>query len=298
MENTHLEGTKRMSTTLDSQPASMLTDLLETYLSERECSPRYRESMQRTIRKAGAYGLKNVCQLESQAVNKFLATIPLSAVTRANIRRELLTLWRWAFEMGFTDEAPLRVLRVKVPGKPPRAWSPADLEKMLTAAERDQSVVNRLYPLVKRCDVLPAWVTVGYDSGLRFSDVLELRAESFANQCVVATANKTRKVTIRRLSPYAWEAAHRLLERSPDGTLFQWVLPRRRAILLWRDFLRGLGMSGSSKFLRRSAATLLEIDHPGWATRFLSHSNPTLAPRHYIDATLALTIPPGPPPIR
>jgi len=103
---------------------------------------------------------------------------------------------------------------------------------------------------------------------------------------------------VRAISQPGQEFAARLVKKSPDGTLFRWALPRRRALLKWRDFLREQKIIGSSRWLRRSGATYVEIKRKGEAQRFLGHSNAALASRHYLDQTLTMDIPESPPPLR
>lgn len=272
-----------------------LTDLLSCYLSANECSPRYEESLRRTVRKAAMYRLTKVCQLDADRCNAFLAALPLGATTRHNIRRELLTLWRFAHERGLTETYPTRVRRVAAKHAAPQAWSYTELVAMLRLAEKDQKPVSSRVS-IRRCDVLPAWITVGYESGLRLADLLNLRVTDIRNGCVSVRANKTGKITIRRLSQDAQSRVQALCDMSPDGTVFRWALPRRRAILMWRDFLKAHGYRGSSKWLRRSGATALEQIKPGMATLWLDHSNPALARKHYLDATL-MGLPDSPPPL-
>jgi integrase len=146
--------------------------------------------------------------------------------------------------------------------------------------------------------VLPCWIVVGYDTGLRFSDLLHLHQSNIVNGCVICTAQKTGKCTVRAISQAGLGYANRLAEMSPDGTLFRWALPRRRALLKWREFLREQQIVGSSRWLRRSGATYVEIKQKGEAQRFLGHSNAALASRHYLDQTLTMDIPESPPPLR
>jgi integrase len=218
-------------------------------------------------------------------VNQFLVALPLSATTRHNIRRELLTLWRFAHEEGLTNEPPLRVRRIKASPSAPEAWSLGDLSRMLRCAEEDKTVVNQKTGVAVK-DVLPAWIMLGFESGLRLHDLLELRAENYRNGCVTVRAHKTGKVAVRRLTLRCRAMLETLLSRSPDGTVFRWTIPRRRAIKTWRAFLDRHNIPGSSKWLRRSAATQLESVEPGAAAKFLDHSNPAVARRHYIDQTL------------
>ena len=262
-----------------------LPELLDAYIAGRETSPRYRESLRRSTKKATAYGLQNVCQLGPEPVNRLLASLPLAATTRHNIRRELLTLWKFAYEEGWASEPPLRVRRIKASHAAPEAWAPADLERMLKLAERDETVVNRRTG-IRVSDVLPAWITLGFGSGLRLHDMIELRAENYRNGCVAVAAHKTGKVAVRRLSIECRKRIDGLLSRSPDKTVFRWTMPRRRAIKTWREFLDRYQIPGSSKWLRRSAATQMEHDEPGSAAKWLDHSNPQVARKHYIDQTL------------
>lgn len=276
----------------------LLADLLDVYLSEREASPRYIESLNRTVRRARECGLLDTSQLLPEKANEFLTRLPLAAVTRANIRRELLTLWRFAFEHSYTDVPPLRVCRIKATPPPPRAWSLDTLRKLLAAAEQDVRPVSQRCPGLLWRDVLPCWIVVGYDTGLRFSDLLHLHCENIVNGCVICTAQKTGKFTVRAISAIGLEYANSLAEKSPDGTLFKWALPRRRALQKWKEFLGEQEISGSSRWLRRSGATYVEINRKGEAQRFLGHSNSALANRHYLDQTLTVDIPDSPPPLR
>ena len=276
----------------------LIVELLKVYLSEREASPRYVESLKRTVNRASQCGMLDTNQLTPENANAFLTRLPLAAVTRSNIRRELLTLWRFAFENSVTDVPPLRVCRIKATPPPPRAWSIDTLRQLLVAAEQDMRPVSQRNPSLLWRYVLPCWIVIGYDTGLRLSDLLHLHESNIVNGCVICTAQKTGKFTVRAISQPGQELAARLFKRSPDGTLFRWALPRRRALVKWREFLREQQIAGSSRWLRRSGATYVEIKRKGEAQRFLGHSNAALANRHYLDQTLTMDIPESPPPLR
>ena len=273
-----------------------LNIVLDLYLGSREASPRYRESLLRTVRKAEAAGIRSLDDLTPEVVNRFLSGLSTAATTRQNVRRELLTLWRWAFEEGMIETPPLRVMRIKSSQRPPSAWSLPELSRMLDCAETDLTVVHQKKEM-RVCDYMPCWVAVAYDTGLRFGDMLPLCGNNIRNGFVVVTAAKTGKAATRPLSNYALAKALALLERSPDKTLFSWFLTRRRAFIAMRAFLDRHGFEGSGKFLRRSCATYVESVAPGHATRYLQHSAAHLAQRHYIDESL-LSLPSGPPPIK
>lgn len=272
-----------------------ILDLLDEYSSAVECSPRYLESLRRTARRAKDNGLLEVCQLLPDLVNKFLAGLDVGQTTRHNIRRELLTLWRFAHERRFTDVYPSRVRRIRASFAPPVTWELSLLDRIIQAGDEDTTLVSSRVSL-RRCDVIPCWASLAYDSGLRFGDIHALRITSFRNECVAITAAKTGKPLVRALTEQTQCYVARLFAHSPDGTLFQWVLPRRRAFQMWRSFLDQHGFGGSTKWFRRAAATAIERVSPGSATSFLQHSEPGLVSRHYLDATQAST-PMAPPPI-
>lgn len=273
-----------------------LRELLDRYMSAVEVSRRYAESLRRTVKKLEGSGLSRICQLAPDEVNSFLSSLRLSATTKHNIRRELLTLWRFACECGLTDVYPLRIRKIRPTYATPRAWSREELARLLKTATRDETAVGGRSGL-RVCDLLPAWVGVAYDSGLRFGDVLGSRTADIRNGCICFTAGKTGKAGVRPLSPSTNAAVRRLAALSPDGTLFRWALTRRRAFLVWRAFLDRHRFHGSSKWLRRSCATFVEQAQPGAASRYLQHSNQMLATRHYIDQSMC-AVPIGPPPIR
>lgn len=263
-----------------------LGDLLERFFLDRECRPNYAMSLRRTVRRATAYGLTEVCQLSNESINEFLCSlVDFAAETRCNYRRELCTIFRFAHELGLTDELPTRVRRVRIARAPARAWSLDDIARMQDAAAADVTPVGGLHNL-RVCDLLPAWIRVGYETGLRFTDILELRKSCLRRSTLSVTENKTGKVASFSLTDDTVKHLIELESISPDDSFFLWALTRRRAFLLWRKFLDRNGFEGTSKWLRRSAATYIESQRVGGATAFLRHSAPHLARVHYIDASL------------
>lgn len=263
-----------------------IATLLDTFVLNRQPSPYYLQSLKRTVRRLAEYGIAEVCQLDSSSVNKMLAGMTqYASETRANIRRETCTLWRFAHEIGATDTLPTRVARVRVNRLPAQAWSLDDLARMVRCARGDKTPVGGRSGLTIR-QVMPAWILVGYDTGLRFTDMLLLRATQIRQGRVCVVEHKTGKTCVLALSGASRREISPLLGRSPDGTVFSWILTRRRAFLMWRAFLDRHDFIGSSRWLRRSAATYVEKQRRGEATVFLRHSAPHLAKQHYIDQTL------------
>lgn len=272
-----------------------LARLLEIYTAANECSPRYVESLRRTVKKAEAIGLEHVCQLEPDAVNTMLAQLPTSAVTRSNVRRELLTLWRFAYERHWTDVYPARIRKIRVAFAPVCAWTPEELRRILAAAVADETPISRRHGILVR-DALPAWTLINYDTALRFGDMHRLASHQFVNDCVMLCESKTRKTAVRRLRGETMAAAQALLARSPDGSMFLWFMPRRRAFATWRSFLDRHRFRGSVRWFRRSAATQVHKVRIGAARELLQHSADYLQYRHYLDQS-QLEDHPSPPPV-
>ena len=144
---------------------------------------------------------------------------------------------------------------------------------------------------------MPAWVGISYDTGMRFGDVLSLQSHHIHHACVVMNAAKTGKPLVRALSAKTMADIVSLLKLSPDRSLFMWCMPRRRALRMWRLFLDKHGFKGSSKWLRRCAATQIAMQSGNAAaTALLQHSHPSLVIRHYVDQT-QFGVPTAPPPL-
>jgi hypothetical protein len=290
----HLGGTPTLAFNLVDM---LLSDLLACYVASRDCGNRYRESLLRTLRKLAAAGITSVDHFSPQQVNRFLVSLSsLSSTTRQNIRRELLTLWRYAFEEGMTEIPPLRVTKIRSRTTPPLAWSLPELDRLIECAEKDDTPIGGGHG-IRICDFMPAWISASYDTGLRFADMLTLRKTEIVNGHIAKSASKTGKALVRPLSQYAIKQLVAIGKRSPDGSVYSWFLTRRRAFLAMRAFYDRHGFDGSGKYLRRSCATFIERDAPGTAWRYLQHSSPSLVPRHYQDQSL-LAVPCGPPAIR
>ena len=286
-------------------PTIQLAALCAQYIECHMMSKSYVQHMRNAVEKLAECGIVDSTQLTSQALNLFLENRPKQTggwhcgegdATRANLRRIILTLWKWGFAERLLAEKPERIRPIAVVLEPPTAWSFDQLCELLSIAEKDEAVVSLKWCL-RRCDVLPCWIRIGYESGLRFSDIHLLKKVNFRNGCLVRVASKTRTATIRTITPDTQLSIDRLLARSTDGSLFRWALPRKLAQDTWKSFMTEHGLEGTSKYLRKTGATLIEKEHPGGATAFLSHSDPRLAATHYIDVTL-LGPPQGPPAIQ
>lgn len=269
-----------------------LQDIASDYINERIVSVPYAKNLLRTARKATAAGITpgNICE---QMVNRFIAGLEsVSMATKKNVKRELLTLWRYGYEHGEIARPPGRLLAIKAPAPQAEAWSLSQIQRMYELACCDKTSTGGVHA-TRISDWMPGWISIGYDTGLRHADILSLSRPEVRSAAVYKRAAKTGKVLHRHLSEISIAQVNRLASRSPDGTLFSWFLTRRRSFTAWRDFLDRHGIAGSSKFLRRSCATYIAMESMDHASRYLQHSDVRLL-RHYVDESL-LAAPPGPP---
>ena len=273
-----------------------MIDVAILYINSRSLNAQYAKTLARTALRAHEFGIKSD-SIDDKIVNKFILTLSsdLSLVTKSNIRRELLTLWRYAYEMEICKNPPRHVARVHTQQQVVEAWSLTEISDILSIAKKDTTEIGGTTRM-RICDYLPAWIRIGYETGMRHGDILSLNATELRNGCVCKSANKTGKSLVRKIESETQVLAQNLLSRSPDGTVFLWFLTRRRSFTAMKDFLDRHHIRGTGKYLRRACATAIANDSPSRASAYLQHSKESLL-KHYVDESL-LDVPDGPPPIK
>lgn len=260
------------------------------YLSERECCAKYAAQMTKIAAKLPEFTAK--------AINSYLRARQesLSPSSVANDRRVLLTLWRYAWEESLIDSPPRGVMRIKVPAKPVQAWTMAECLALVKGAEKFSS--TRMRNGANLGAFLKCWVMLAYETGARYGDIFAWKADNFRGTAVGWVTSKTGVPCTRILSHQALALVSQMLDASPDGTVLGWVCCRRQSFKLMRALIESCGLpAGSGRWLRRSAATHVEMTQPGKAQWFLGHRTPGLAARHYLDQSQLLGTVTGPPPL-
>jgi integrase len=263
------------------------TLVVEQYLSGRGAVPEYRRALTRLA--------AMLPELSAKAVNSYLRARQesVSSITVANERRMILTLWRWAWEEGLVDSAPRGVLRVKAPLQPVRAWSISECRELVKAAEK-------FFGKRLRCGAdlgvfLKCWVVLAYETGARYGDIFSWRRSNISGDAIGWVTSKTGVVCARPLSDGAIALVNQMLEASPDDRILGWVCCRRQSFKFMRKLISSVSKDGSGKWLRRSAATHIEMQEPGKAQWFLAHKSPGMAMRHYLDQRQLAGSTPRPP---
>lgn len=196
-------------------------------------------------------------------------------------RRMLQTLWRAAQKDGLVAicTRPLRKVKFHLPV--PRAWTHAELRHLLSvAAEMPGATVD--HPCPYRV-LMPAWVLVGYSTGLRLGDLMRIRHSQIRGNKLALKLRKTGQTHVCVLDAAALDAIRSLPVYSDQ--IFGGIIVERQMIVIMRRLVKRAGLRGSTKYLRRSSATYAELAGMS-ATRHLGHLTPGLAMAHYIDPVL------------
>ncbi len=275
-----------------------LDELVKKYGDSRDVSTPYLKMLFSCV-KTMLPAIETVNQITPDSVNAWLSAIPGSTETRRRRRRECLTLWRYAIDESLTDVPCARVKEIKKRAAIVTCWTRSEILFLLREAGEFKSPAHcgRRSKALDDATLLRAWVHLGYETGLRFSDIHSLAKDNFRGDLLVVVCQKTGKTCARRLSSITMGHVDKLLSISPDGSLFAALAPRRSVLVLWQAFLKSLNYPGSSKWLRRSAATHCEASVAGSGGAFLQHNaGSDVTRRHYIDAG-QLPLPVGPRPL-
>jgi len=256
-----------------------LIDYADAYCTEIGGSDGYREQLRVLCRRLPW----QVHDLTPTAISGYLAQAlrRLSPATVLNHRRMLTTLYRRAVSDGLASESTVKISRVKCPPKIIRAWTLGELRLLLDAAYQmtGGTVKN---PCEYRV-IMPAYILVGYSSGLRRGDMLAIRWDELRGNRLQVVMRKTHQPHVCVLDDPAVESLKRLPRY--DRLIFGSIFSLDRLQRTMRRLITEAGLEGTGKFLRRSSATYAELSGMS-ATFQLGHLTPGLAFRHYVDQVI------------
>lgn len=251
------------------------SEVAERYLSQRIVSDNYAKNLRSIASRAGELG--------GDSLNNYLRarSATLQSTTVRSERTILMTLWRYAYEEGIAETGPRGVMRIKVRRAPTKAWTVEQLKELVDGTKLLES--RRLRSGAPLGTFLRAWLLLGYECGGRFGDLWRFTGDQIDRDAIAWTQSKTGDPIIRTLSAPCLQACRSMLKLSPDGTVLGWSCGKRMAMRHMRAYLDSHCIKGTSKFLRRSGATHIEIEQPGKAKLHLGHRTPGLAESNYID---------------
>lgn len=220
-----------------------------------------------------------------------------SPATVACQRKNLLALWRSAWETGDTETRPRRVRKVRVPVTIPEAWTPAEVAQLVAAT---QTVNGYLPNGIRGFFWWRAFILISWDTGLRLGDVLTLRRDQVEEDgTFTLLQEKSGWPHICYLQQPTREA---LAETFPPEReiLLPWPFDRGYFYRTFRELVKTAGIKqGSSKWLRRSSATAVERMRPGAGALHLGHRvHGSVAHANYLDPRQLQQNRPLPPALR
>lgn len=221
----------------------------------------------------------------------------VSPNTAKNGRRHILAVWSHAARLGHCDPPPVDdippVLGVTTI---PDAWSIDEMTALLEASWRMQGCLpdGRNRGQYFSCCLLVAW-----DTGLRRSDIWYIQVKDVTDSgLLLIRQRKTRQIIFCGLSAVTLELWSQISSRlSATARPLAWPFSDDHWADCWRKIARSAGLEPRKIFprIRSSAASYVELHHPGHAQRFLGHRTPGLAYRHYVDPRIVGRSPVRPP---
>lgn len=216
-----------------------------------------------------------------------------SPVTASNKRRGLLALWRHAFEHDLVETNFRRVCKIRVPQTIPLAWSLEELGRLVEVCQSLKGYMTNGIPWTLWWEML---ILIGYDTGLRKSDLLALKFDQIGDDGVIRTLqHKTGWEHDPVLSPQTLDLVHRSVP--PDREIIlDWPYLQKTYYRWWRRIRKRAGLAdGATQKLRRTGASYVEHETPGAAMAYLGHKTPGLAYQSYVDPRIAYPKRPRPP---
>ena len=274
----------------------------DSYINSHDISKNHERRLRSITNLMAEHGIttKNI---NAQTVSLLLTSLrtkhDYSNQTLTHKRRLVLCLWRHGVSAGLVKSSDdFEVIKFQLKRKPVKAYSRAQVSnsyKILQAKSEDYFGNFRKSKCSRKLWLM-TWFRTAYESGLRSGDCYALKDTDMHNAGIAITMAKTGRPAMRSLQAETIGLIDSMLELSPDGSIFSWAIGPNMACQFVSSAFKQIGLKhGHSQWLRRSSATHVEQDHPGMASRFLGHSNPMLAERHYLDQSQLMDNMPAPP---
>lgn len=218
--------------------------------------------------------------LTTDAIDTYLtaALRKLAAITVHRHRRMIQTLvraWQSTGQVNICTR-PIRKVQYHLP--PVRAWSREEMGRLLAiAAQMSGGTRHCPYRIL-----LPAWIQVGFSTGLRRSDLLAIAHAQVRGNRIAVCQSKTGHVHVATLNPAALSSIQSLPRLGPK--IFGGLVSDVQIVRVMRRLVKQAGLCGSGKFLRRASATYAEMVGVD-AKRQLGHRSDGMK-RYYLDEVL------------
>lgn len=212
---------------------------------------------------------------------------PRSPATVNSKRASLRALWRFAHRRSQAAE-PMTLPRAKTPKRKPRAWTLAEMERIVTSCYAAPS---------RRGWEGAHWVAVVmtiYDTALRISALLQVRTSDLCLTRGLLRADaeeaKDDEEQVFTLHPQTLACLRDALAGGPRELVFPWPFHKRQIWPQFRRILDAAGLPHGRRDLfhkiRRTSGSWLESVRGGAATAHLGHSDRATTVAGYLDPAI------------
>jgi integrase len=232
-------------------------------------------------------------ELDRELVLGFLRELVDKGLARGTVnskRAQVMALWRYAFDQGYTPEAPSRIAKLKEPKQQPQAWTTEEVERLIAACRR---IPGKMRNGVSRANWWECLVCVCYYTGLRIGAVLLLRWDWVADDGRLEVPFGVIKELADRREKLPLWLVRKLYAIRVDEFLLPWPYDRT---VLWKQWRRRVvGPSGvrapkrkcGFHRLRKTFASYLDKAQPGSAAAWL-HEDPKVTRERYVDRSISI----------
>jgi len=249
-----------------------------------ETARQYRMSVESLERFAG--GPLPLDRLDPLQVSEWLRHLSESRApaTVRSKRCQIVALWRAAADDGLCQPPQRRIRSAKCPWVAPTALAFADVQGLVAACH----FLPRVHPCgIRRSEWWELAVRVGWDTALRWSDMIHLRVDQIGPEgVVVVTQQKTGRLLVGRLQRSTLALAVASVSRSPRGVLLPWAASHETFSAQFRRLAAKARLPARAtwKWVRRGSATDAELHERGSASRHLGHREGSrVAAESYLD---------------
>ncbi|AMV34590.1 hypothetical protein VN12_20870 [Pirellula sp. SH-Sr6A] len=234
----------------------------------------------------------DIQRINQTVANQFvdwLKSRPISPATQHTRRRGFVVLWKAAYDKGLCpvyDECR----KIKVPKRAPRAWHIDSIRKLMTDTLADGSIWTQG---IASSSYWGSLFAASWDTGYRLGDLLNIeyksieRDPSTGSGLLNLVCSKVQREHISNLNPQTMKLIDRCMLEQPKRSLIWPLRSDRRQF--YRDAKKRFtdsGLSGTFRFLRRSAVTYAESISPGMGQKLAGHKDSRVTWESYIDPRL------------
>jgi len=266
-----------------------LAEYVDAYATRRPIAPASVELLRVSCRLLASYLERSptLPDLSDDTLNGFVQWLEAGRrpATVKKHRANILSLWRDAWHGNLVEDPPARIRVVRLERSLPDAWTIEEIQQLISTAEKMRGRFRKT--LIPKSWFWHSMILGLWDTGLRIGDLLEVRRPR-------VTGDGRFRVLQRKTQHWKDCQFRRptleLIDSGLDGRVVIWPLwaSRRDFYKAFKRIVRAARIRpGTTRWIRRSAASYVERDHPGAATEFLGHRDRTIADRHYIDPRIA-----------